>query len=155
VENDLVSDEVIDHGYGFSRASARGTSIQGNICRVGLVGTLAVLMTLLSNGCAPTAQNTANQPSAATPAKNRITIYDAFGKVAGTKQDWGYAALVEVNGKRILFDTGDNPETFAQNVKAKGVSPSRRSASRNSRLRNSKAHADRRRTRCRVRPTPA
>jgi 7,8-dihydropterin-6-yl-methyl-4-(beta-D-ribofuranosyl)aminobenzene 5'-phosphate synthase len=28
---------------------------------------------------------------------------------------------VEVNGKRILFDTGDNPEIFAHNVKTKGV----------------------------------
>ena len=36
-------------------------------------------------------------------------------------KDWGYSALVEINGKRILFDTGDNPEIFAANVKAKGV----------------------------------
>ena len=67
------------------------------------------------------AQTTEAQPTAAT-ATPRITIlYDAFGKGGGTKQDWGYAALVEVNGKRILFDTGGNPEVFAQNVKAKGV----------------------------------
>lgn len=33
------------------------------------------------------------------------------------KKDWGFAALVEVNGKRILFDTSDNPDIFAQNVK--------------------------------------
>jgi 7,8-dihydropterin-6-yl-methyl-4-(beta-D-ribofuranosyl)aminobenzene 5'-phosphate synthase len=89
---------------------------------VGLAGTLAALMTLLSNGCAPMAQTTEAQPTAAAAAKPRITIlYDAFGKGVGTKQDWGYAALVEVNGKRILFDTGNNPEVFAQNVKAKGV----------------------------------
>lgn len=36
-------------------------------------------------------------------------------------KDWGYAALVEVNGKRILFDTGGDPEIFAKNVRAKGV----------------------------------
>ena len=36
-------------------------------------------------------------------------------------KDWGYSALVEINGKRILFDTGDNPEIFAGNVRAKGV----------------------------------
>src|SRR5258708_20565712 len=36
-------------------------------------------------------------------------------------RDWGYAALVEINGKRILFDTGDDPAIFAKNVKAKGV----------------------------------
>ncbi len=92
-----------------------------HLSRVALAGTLAVLMTLLSYGCAPTAQNTANQPGAAATSARITILYDAFGKVAGTKQDWGYAALVEVNGKRILFDTGDNPEVFAQNVKAKGV----------------------------------
>ncbi len=36
-------------------------------------------------------------------------------------RDWGYAALVEINGKRILFDTGDDPGILARNVKAKRV----------------------------------
>jgi 7,8-dihydropterin-6-yl-methyl-4-(beta-D-ribofuranosyl)aminobenzene 5'-phosphate synthase len=53
---------------------------------------------------------------------SKITIlYDAFGKPSGMQKDWGFAALIEVNGKRILFDTGDNPDTLAQNAKAKGV----------------------------------
>jgi 7,8-dihydropterin-6-yl-methyl-4-(beta-D-ribofuranosyl)aminobenzene 5'-phosphate synthase len=52
----------------------------------------------------------------------RITVlYDAFGKDAAMTKDWGYAALVEINGKRILFDTGDDPAIFAKNVKAKGI----------------------------------
>src|SRR5579862_343604 len=52
----------------------------------------------------------------------RVTVlYDAFGKDAAMTKDWGYAALVEINGKRILFDTGDDPAIFAKNVKAKGV----------------------------------
>jgi 7,8-dihydropterin-6-yl-methyl-4-(beta-D-ribofuranosyl)aminobenzene 5'-phosphate synthase len=37
------------------------------------------------------------------------------------KKDWGFAALVEIGGRRILFDTGNNPDIFAQNVKAAGV----------------------------------
>ncbi len=58
--------------------------------------------------------------TAAPPA--RITVlYDAFGKDAAMTRDWGYAALVEIKGKRILFDTGDDPEIFAKNVQAKGV----------------------------------
>lgn len=58
--------------------------------------------------------------NAAEPA--RITVlYDAFGKDANMTKDWGYAALVEVSGKRILFDTGDDPAIFAKNVKAKAV----------------------------------
>jgi 7,8-dihydropterin-6-yl-methyl-4-(beta-D-ribofuranosyl)aminobenzene 5'-phosphate synthase len=58
--------------------------------------------------------------TAASPA--RITVlYDAFGKDPAMTKDWGYAALVEINGKRILFDTGDDAAVLAKNVKAKGV----------------------------------
>src|ERR1700732_4349416 len=58
--------------------------------------------------------------TAAEPA--RITVlYDAVGKDAAMTKDWGYAALVEINGKRILFDTGDDAAVLAKNVKAKGV----------------------------------
>jgi 7,8-dihydropterin-6-yl-methyl-4-(beta-D-ribofuranosyl)aminobenzene 5'-phosphate synthase len=53
---------------------------------------------------------------------NRITIlYDAFGKPSSLKKDWGFSAFVEYNGKRILFDTGNNADTFARNVKALGI----------------------------------
>jgi len=37
------------------------------------------------------------------------------------KMDWGYSALVEIGGRRILFDTGNNSEIFAHNVAALGV----------------------------------
>jgi 7,8-dihydropterin-6-yl-methyl-4-(beta-D-ribofuranosyl)aminobenzene 5'-phosphate synthase len=72
----------------------------------------------LLSSCATT------QPTPTTPAAPpaRITIlYDAFGKDAAMTKDWGYAALVEINGKRILFDTGDDAAVLAKNVKAKGV----------------------------------
>src|SRR5262245_314041 len=58
----------------------------------------------------------------ATADDAKITIlYDAFGTDPAMKKDWGFAALVEIGGKRILFDTGNNPDIFAANVKAKGV----------------------------------
>jgi 7,8-dihydropterin-6-yl-methyl-4-(beta-D-ribofuranosyl)aminobenzene 5'-phosphate synthase len=58
--------------------------------------------------------------AAQTP--NRVTIlYDSFGKNSAFTMDWGYAALVEYGGKRILFDTGNNAEIFGHNVKAAGV----------------------------------
>lgn len=61
-------------------------------------------------------------PTPAAAETPRITVlYDAFGKDAAMTEDWGYAALVEINGKRILFDTGDDPAIFEKNVKAKGV----------------------------------
>jgi 7,8-dihydropterin-6-yl-methyl-4-(beta-D-ribofuranosyl)aminobenzene 5'-phosphate synthase len=60
--------------------------------------------------------------ASASATQDRITIlYDAFGKSSGMKKDWGYSALVEYGGKHILFDTGNNTETFVQNVKISGV----------------------------------
>jgi 7,8-dihydropterin-6-yl-methyl-4-(beta-D-ribofuranosyl)aminobenzene 5'-phosphate synthase len=35
--------------------------------------------------------------------------------------EWGFAALVEVDGRRILFDTGANDDTVARNLKALGL----------------------------------
>jgi 7,8-dihydropterin-6-yl-methyl-4-(beta-D-ribofuranosyl)aminobenzene 5'-phosphate synthase len=56
------------------------------------------------------------------PHPHRVTIlYDAFGGRPGLIRDWGFAALVEYGGKRILFDTGNNAEIFARNVRALGV----------------------------------
>jgi 7,8-dihydropterin-6-yl-methyl-4-(beta-D-ribofuranosyl)aminobenzene 5'-phosphate synthase len=58
--------------------------------------------------------------SAETP--NRVTIlYDSFGKAPALTLDWGFAALVEYGGKRILFDTGNNAKIFEHNVKGLGV----------------------------------
>lgn len=56
-------------------------------------------------------------------AQDKVTIlYDAFGdsKLQLTK-DWGFSALVEHDGKRILFDTGNDAGIFEQNVKTLGV----------------------------------
>ena len=63
---------------------------------------------------------------AANTNSARITIlYDAFGKPSAMEKDWGYSALVEYGGKRILFDTGNNPDILARNAKVKGVDLSR------------------------------
>ncbi|MGN1286287.1 MAG: MBL fold metallo-hydrolase, partial [Bradyrhizobium sp.] len=57
----------------------------------------------------------------AAEPKSQITIlYDAFGTDPSLTKDWGFSALLEIAGKRILFDTGDNADIFAANVKAKG-----------------------------------
>ena len=62
----------------------------------------------------------AHMAVAGTP--NRVTIlYDSFGKSPTLTMDWGFAALVEYGGKRILFDTGNNAQIFEHNVKAAGV----------------------------------
>jgi len=72
---------------------------------------LVALITLVSMGGA-----TAQEPPA------RVTIvYDAFGKPSALKRGWGYSALVEYGGKRILFDTGGNLDDFTFNANALGV----------------------------------
>jgi 7,8-dihydropterin-6-yl-methyl-4-(beta-D-ribofuranosyl)aminobenzene 5'-phosphate synthase len=58
--------------------------------------------------------------TAQTP--NRVTIlYDSFGKNPALTMDWGFAALIEYGDKRILFDTGGDPDILAHNVSAKSI----------------------------------
>jgi 7,8-dihydropterin-6-yl-methyl-4-(beta-D-ribofuranosyl)aminobenzene 5'-phosphate synthase len=77
-------------------------------------------LAMLLAGCAATT----SPPSAAgaEPSKAQITVlYDAFGRSSAMQKDWGYAALIEYGGKRILFDTGNSSDLLAQNAKAKGI----------------------------------
>jgi 7,8-dihydropterin-6-yl-methyl-4-(beta-D-ribofuranosyl)aminobenzene 5'-phosphate synthase len=56
----------------------------------------------------------------------RITIiYDAFGAPSALQKDWGFAALIEYGGRRILFDTGNNAKIFEHNIKRLGIDLSR------------------------------
>jgi 7,8-dihydropterin-6-yl-methyl-4-(beta-D-ribofuranosyl)aminobenzene 5'-phosphate synthase len=75
---------------------------------------------LLFIACAATISAAPMASPAAGNAKISV-LYDAFGKASRMQKDWGYAAFVEYGGKRILFDTGNNPDILAQNAKAKGV----------------------------------
>ena len=59
--------------------------------------------------------------AAAEPAGQLTILYDAFGTDAAMKKDWGFSALLEIFDKRILFDTGNDPDIFAANVKAKNI----------------------------------
>jgi 7,8-dihydropterin-6-yl-methyl-4-(beta-D-ribofuranosyl)aminobenzene 5'-phosphate synthase len=52
----------------------------------------------------------------AQPPARVTVLYDAFGNPSDLKRDWGFAALVEYGGRRILFDTGNNAEFFKFNV---------------------------------------
>jgi 7,8-dihydropterin-6-yl-methyl-4-(beta-D-ribofuranosyl)aminobenzene 5'-phosphate synthase len=80
---------------------------------------MATLVMLLS-GCAVTTSRPAAVSADVTKAQITV-LYDAFGKASAMQKDWGYAALIEYGGKRILFDTGNNPDILAQNAKAKGI----------------------------------
>jgi 7,8-dihydropterin-6-yl-methyl-4-(beta-D-ribofuranosyl)aminobenzene 5'-phosphate synthase len=83
------------------------------------VNILLALLTLLPAVCA--AANPEIE-AISTSERAEITIlYDAFGKPSAMQKDWGFAALIEYGGKRILFDTGDNPDILAHNAQVKGV----------------------------------
>jgi 7,8-dihydropterin-6-yl-methyl-4-(beta-D-ribofuranosyl)aminobenzene 5'-phosphate synthase len=48
-------------------------------------------------------------------------LHDSFGRPSSLRKEWGFAALVEFGGRRILFDTGNNAGTFADNCAAIGL----------------------------------
>lgn len=76
---------------------------------------LAISLMFFLIACSEVAKSSA---MTINPPKAQITVlYDAFGKNPALQKDWGYAALIEYGGKRILFDTGDNPDILAHNVK--------------------------------------
>lgn len=82
----------------------------------------AGLMAAAVAGASAIAAETAQTSETNETAPARVTVlYDAFGKDPALRKDWGYSALVEVGGKRILFDTGNNAEVFLANAKAKNV----------------------------------
>lgn len=84
---------------------------------------LAVSLAFLIAGCGKIIKPST---TAINPPKAQITVlYDAFGKNSALQKDWGYAALIEYGGKRILFDTGDNPEILAHNAKVMHIDLSR------------------------------
>ena len=86
------------------------------ITRRGACITVSLALSVLLFGTGGASEATS---SATTSSRARITIlYDAFAKRSDMEKDWGYAALIEYGGKRILFDTGDNPEILEKNAKA-------------------------------------
>jgi 7,8-dihydropterin-6-yl-methyl-4-(beta-D-ribofuranosyl)aminobenzene 5'-phosphate synthase len=89
--------------------------------KLGVPFTLSCLLTVILY--APSGRAAMDEPPVTSePSKAEITVlYDAFGKPSAMKKDWGFSALIEYRGKRILFDTGNNAEIFAHNVKAKGI----------------------------------
>src|SRR5215831_9123441 len=83
---------------------------------------------------APTESNRFHDPAAHDRAKPQQqtprTVRSLQVKVLSTMLsgnpragigEWGFAAIVEVDGRRILFDTGARPDTVLKNAKELGV----------------------------------
>lgn len=79
---------------------------------------ISLLLALLLSSSAAMAQTDSG-------AIQITVLYDAFGKTSAMERDWGYSAFIEYRGKRILFDTGNDPAILARNAKAKDVDLSR------------------------------
>jgi 7,8-dihydropterin-6-yl-methyl-4-(beta-D-ribofuranosyl)aminobenzene 5'-phosphate synthase len=78
--------------------------------RIHVLRIIAILLVLLCLAAVP------------CRAQDKVTIlYDAFGESKQLTRDWGFSALVEHHGKRILFDTGNDAAIFEHNVQALGV----------------------------------
>jgi 7,8-dihydropterin-6-yl-methyl-4-(beta-D-ribofuranosyl)aminobenzene 5'-phosphate synthase len=87
------------------------------------VSTISLLLLLLgATNCAAQAHKS---PAPVADTAGITILYDAFGKSPDMQKDWGFSALIEYQGKRILFDTGDNPDILEHNAKAAGVDLSR------------------------------
>jgi 7,8-dihydropterin-6-yl-methyl-4-(beta-D-ribofuranosyl)aminobenzene 5'-phosphate synthase len=50
----------------------------------------------------------------------KVTVLSTMLADAGIGE-WGYSALVDVDGKKVLFDTGANPDTVLKNAVALGI----------------------------------
>ena len=83
---------------------------------------LASLGCLLLLASAPAAAPASAQPALGghTVASLEITILSTMLADEGFGE-WGFAALVEVDGRRILFDTGAHDDTVQRNLKAMGL----------------------------------
>jgi 7,8-dihydropterin-6-yl-methyl-4-(beta-D-ribofuranosyl)aminobenzene 5'-phosphate synthase len=109
-----------DHGEAQKGFAAAATGVcgrvQGNKQKENGIMRLLLHCALLATSLALSGGASAQD----SPA--RVTIlYDAIGKSAQLKHGWGYSALIEYGGRRILFDTGGRLNDFASNVKSLGV----------------------------------
>lgn len=63
-------------------------------------------------------------PAGAAPIvaqRVKVTVLSSMLADLPGRGEWGYAALVEVDGRRILFDAGAEPDTVIFNAKALGI----------------------------------
>jgi 7,8-dihydropterin-6-yl-methyl-4-(beta-D-ribofuranosyl)aminobenzene 5'-phosphate synthase len=63
---------------------------------------------------------TAQRPKTVQSLRVQVLSTMLTGGTAGIGE-WGFAALIEVDGQRILFDTGARPETVLQNVREMNI----------------------------------
>jgi 7,8-dihydropterin-6-yl-methyl-4-(beta-D-ribofuranosyl)aminobenzene 5'-phosphate synthase len=89
--------------------------------------TVLIILIILSGVCVKAQQEKSKNTQQASFNKKRTTVSSLKITTLSTMLanrgigEWGYSALVEVDGKKILFDTGNKPETVLKNVKELGI----------------------------------
>ncbi len=66
-------------------------------------------------------QSTAQAPKTVQSLRVQVLSTMLVGDSNKGIGEWGFAAIVEVDGQRILFDTGARPDTVLKNVKEMGI----------------------------------
>ena len=80
---------------------------------------IAFALTGCGKSSAPSIPET-RSASAVVSGPVKVTILSTMLATRGIGE-WGFSALVEVGDRRILFDTGNRPETVLQNATEMGV----------------------------------
>ena len=80
-----------------------------------------VIVAVLATFTVARAQSNSNQTSGHTVGSLKITVLSTMLADGGSLGEWGFAALIEVDGNRLLFDTGARPTTVLKNARELGV----------------------------------
>lgn len=59
----------------------------------------------------------------AGPEVEIVIVYDNESAEGGIPSDWGFSAVVDFRGQRILFDSGTDPKLFMDNLARLGIDP--------------------------------
>jgi 7,8-dihydropterin-6-yl-methyl-4-(beta-D-ribofuranosyl)aminobenzene 5'-phosphate synthase len=84
-----------------------------------LVGIAALLLAGISAAHAQPAMESARR--SATVSELRITLLSTMLADGAELGEWGFGALVEVDGKRLLFDTGSKTDVVLKNAQSLGL----------------------------------
>jgi 7,8-dihydropterin-6-yl-methyl-4-(beta-D-ribofuranosyl)aminobenzene 5'-phosphate synthase len=103
---------------------ARSNIKRGRLPLLSVITSVAGLALVLGLGRIRGEQETASASTAPAlgPVRTvRITVLSTMLTDVVGVGEWGFSALVEVDGKRVLFDTGGRPETVLNNARELGV----------------------------------
>jgi 7,8-dihydropterin-6-yl-methyl-4-(beta-D-ribofuranosyl)aminobenzene 5'-phosphate synthase len=82
---------------------------------MGILHAFAILAAALETSAAPP-----NPPSHQVRSL-RVTVLSTMLTDFHGVGEWGFSALVEVDGRRLLFDTGNRPQTVLENARELGI----------------------------------